>query len=458
MAATKDILLQRIRNGGALSTGAQIRLCFMLSYPAILAQLSSVLMQYIDTSMVGHLGPAAGASIGLVSTCLWLWGGFCFAVSSGFSVQVSHLIGANDFKAARNVLRQALTVALGFSTALALIGAAVSHSLPYWLGGGPDIVEDAGKYFLIIALFMPAMQLDWMCAAMLQASGNMKVPSLLSIGMCVLDVAFNYLFIYVLDMGVVGAAIGSGLAEVITAAAMLSFLVFKCPELKLTQEPGSFRPTEKVVKKALNISGPMAFQNLLLRGGYIAATVIVAPLGTIAIAANTFAITAESLCYMPGAGIADASTALVGQSLGARRKELATRFAWITTIMAMGIMGSLAILMYIFAPQMMGLLSPDREVIDLGARVLRIEAFAEVGYAAAMVVYGSCVGAGDTKWPSVMNFGSMWVVRIIPAIFVTRVYGLVGFWVCMAVELTFRGSIFLVRLIRGTWLKNVEDI
>ena len=458
MAATKDILLQRIRNGGALSTGAQIRLCFMLSYPAILAQLSSVLMQYIDTSMVGHLGPAAGASIGLVSTCLWLWGGFCFAVSSGFSVQVSHLIGANDFKAARNVLRQALTVALGFSTALALIGAAVSHSLPYWLGGGPDIVEDAGKYFLIIALFMPAMQLDWMCAAMLQASGNMKVPSLLSIGMCVLDVAFNYLFIYVLDMGVVGAAIGSGLAEVITAIAMLSFLVFKCPELKLTQEPGSFRPTEKVVKKALNISGPMAFQNLLLRGGYIAATVIVAPLGTIAIAANTFAITAESLCYMPGAGIADASTALVGQSLGARRKDLATRFAWITTIMAMCIMGSLAILMYIFAPQMMGLLSPDAAVIDLGARVLRIEAFAEVGYAAAMVVYGSCVGAGDTKWPSVMNFGSMWVVRIIPAIFITRIYGLVGFWVCMAVELTFRGSIFLVRLIRGTWLKNVEDI
>ncbi|MBR0287197.1 MAG: MATE family efflux transporter [Bacteroidales bacterium] len=458
MAQTKDILLQQIRNGGTLSTGEQVRLCLMLSYPAILAQLSSVLMQYIDTSMVGHLGPAAGASIGLVSTCLWLWGGFCFAVSSGFSVQVAHLIGANDFKGARSVLRQAITVALGFSTVLALIGAAISHSLPYWLGGGPDIVEDAGKYFLIIALFMPAMQLDWMCAAMLQASGNMKVPSMLSIGMCVLDVIFNYIFIYVLDMGVVGAAIGSGLAEVITAIAMLSFLVLKCPELKLTQEPGSFKPTERVLKKAWNISGPMAFQNLLLRGGYIAATVIVAPLGTIAIAANSFAITAESLCYMPGAGIADASTALVGQSIGARRKELATRFAWITTILAMAIMGFLAILMYVFAPQMMGLLSPDAAVIDLGARVLRIEAFAEVGYAAAMVVYGACVGAGDTKWPSVMNFGSMWIVRIIPAIFITPIYGLVGFWVCMAVELTFRGSIFLVRLARGTWLKNVEDL
>ena len=458
MAETKDMLLQRIRTGGALSTGAQIRLCLMLSYPAILAQLSSVMMQYIDTSMVGHLGAAQGASIGLVSTCLWLWGGFCFAASTGFSVQVAHLIGANDFKGARAVLRQALTVALSFSVVLALVGASISQVLPHWLGGGPDIVEDAGKYFLIMALFMPAMQLDWMCAAMLQATGNMKVPSLLSIGMCVLDVVFNYLFIYKLEMGVVGAALGSGLAEVITGVAMFSFLVFKSPEMRLTQEKGSFRPTEKVVRKGLRIGGPMAFQNLLLRGGYIAATVIVAPLGTIAIAANTFAITAESLCYMPGAGIADASTSLVGQSIGAGRKELATRFAWITAFLGMGIMGFLAILMYIFAPEMMGLLSPDREVIDLGARVLRIEAFAEVGYAAAMVIYGSCVGAGDTKWPSVMNFGSMWIVRILPAIFITPVYGLVGFWVCMAVELSFRGLLFLIRLYRGTWLKNVQDI
>lgn len=458
MAETKDMLLQRIRNGGTLSTGAQIRLCLMLSYPAILAQLSSVMMQYIDTSMVGHLGAAQGASIGLVSTCLWLWGGFCFAASTGFSVQVAHLIGANDFKGARAVLRQALTVAMSFSIVLALIGASISQVLPYWLGGGPDIVGDAGKYFLIMALFMPAMQLDWMCAAMLQATGNMKVPSLLSIGMCVLDVIFNYLFIYKLEMGVVGAALGSGLAEVITAIAMFSFLAFKSPEMRLTQERGSFRPTEKVVRKGLRIGGPMAFQNLLLRGGYIAATVIVAPLGTIAIAANSFAITAESLCYMPGAGIADASTSLVGQSIGAGRKELATRFAWITAFLGMGIMGFLAILMYIFAPQMMGLLSPDAEVIGLGARVLRIEAFAEVGYAAAMVIYGSCVGAGDTKIPSIMNFGSMWIVRIIPAIFITPVYGLVGFWVCMAVDLSFRGVLFLIRLYRGTWLKNVEDI
>ena len=455
MAGTKDILLAQIRNGGSLSTGQQVKLSLMLSYPAILAQLSSVMMQYIDTSMVGHLGAAAGASIGLVSTCIWLMCGFVMAATSGFSVQVAHHIGGNDFRGARDILRQGLVCVLGFSVLVGLLGAAVSQQLPVWLGGGEDIHADASRYFLIMSLFMPAMMMDWTCAAMLQASGNMKVPSILSIGMCVMDVAFNYLFIYVLDMGVVGAALGSGLAEVITGVLMFCFLAFRSRELRLTQERGSYRPDDRVVRKALDISGPMALQNLLMRGGYIAATVIVAPLGTIAIAANSFAITAESLCYMPGVGIADAATTLVGQSIGARRKELAKRFAWITTFLGMGIMGLLAVLMFILAPQMMGLLSPDAPVIDLGARVLRIEAFAELGYAAALVVYGAFVGAGDTRWPSVMNFGSMWVVRILPAIFITRIYGLVGFWVCMAVELSFRGSIFLVRLYRGSWLKKV---
>ena len=452
MAGSKDILLGRIRNGGTLTGGQQVKLCLMLSYPAILAQLSFVMMQYIDTSMVGHLGAAAGASIGLVSTCMWLLGGFCGACGSGFSVQVAHLIGANDFKNARVVLRQALLTALIFSGVISVIGMAIAGPLPHWLGGSPEIVSDSTKYFFIVAASLPFMQIDWMCASMLQVSGNMKVPSFLSIGMCILDVCFNYLFIYVLGMGVVGAAIGTALAELITALAMLYFVTVRSPELNLRQERGSFRPTDKVLSKALSIGGPIALQMVLIRGGYIAATVIVAPLGIIAIAANSFAITAESFCYMPGYGIADAATALVGQSVGASRKELARRFAWITTLLGMGIMGVLGILMYVFAPQLMGMLTPDAEVIGLGARCLRIEAFAELGYAASIVIYGAFVGAGDTKWPSIMNFSSMWVVRIIPAIFLVKVYGLVGFWIAMAAELTFRGIIFLIRLARGTWL------
>ena len=454
MALSKDILLAKIRTGEPFARGEQLRLCLLLSYPAILAQLSFVLMQYIDTAMVGHLGAAQGASIGLVSTVMWLMGGFLMAASSGFSVQVAQLIGANDFASARKVLRQALVSVMVFSAGIGLIGAVISPGLPHWLGGGEDICADSSAYFLLCSLFIPFMQLDWTCAAMLQASGEMKIPSLLYMGMCIFDVGFNYLFIYVLDMGVTGAALGTGLAEVVTAVAMLWSLVKKSPQLNLFQDRGSFRPTREVLRKALGISGPMAIQNVLMRGAYIVSTIIVAPLGTIAIAANSFAVTAESFCYLPGYGIEEAATALVGQSVGAGRKDVAKHFAWTTTLLGMLVMGLLAVLMYIFAAPIMGLLTPDTGVISLGAKVLRIEAFAEVGYAASIVAYGACVGAGDTKIPSMLNLLSMWIVRIIPAIFLTRLWGLTGLWICMAVELSFRGLLFLARLGSGKWYKE----
>ena len=452
----KEELLSKVRNGSAMSFGEQVRLTAILSAPAILAQLSSVLMQYIDASMVGHLGAAAGASIGLVSTCIWLLGGFCMACSSGFSVQVAHLVGGKDLKAARQVVREGITCALVFSSLLAIVGMLIAPRLPYWLRGTEEIAKDATMYFLIQAAALPLMQLTFFGAAMLQCSGNMKVPSFLNINMCLLDVVFNYLFIYVFGMGVTGAALGTAAAALVTAVLMTWYLVFRSEELNLRQDSGSFRPSSKLLRNALGISGPMAFQNIIMRGAHIASTIIVAPLGTISIAANTFAITAESFCYMPGYGIADAATTLVGQSLGARRKELAKRFAWIASGSGMVIMTFLGALMYLFAPEMMALVSPDADVIDLGAKMLRIEAFAETMYAASIVAYGACVGAGDTLVPSVLNFVSMWLIRIVPAAFLTRRFGLQGYWIAMCIELNFRGIAFLIRLSGKSWLNTFK--
>jgi Na+-driven multidrug efflux pump len=191
-----------------------------------------------------------------------------------------------------------------------------------------------------------------------------------------------------------------------------------------------------------------------MRGAYVIATIIVAPLGTIAIAANAFAIIAESFCYMPGYGMADAVTPLVGQSIGAGRKDYAKRFAWINIGIAGGMMGFLAVLMYIFAPQMMSLLTSDTEVIALGVKCLRIVAFAEFLYGVSIVGYGACVGAGDTMIPTVMNFSSMWIVRIGLALILTPKMGLVGYWIAMCIELNARGIIFALRIKGNAWLKK----
>lgn len=450
---TKDTLLERLRGGAPLRFGHQVRLTATLSYPAIIAQFSTVAMQLIDTAMVGHLSTDAGAAIGLVATCMWLLGGFCFACCNGFSVQVAHLVGAGDFKGARSVVRQALSSALIWCLGFTLLALAIARPLPLWLGGSGEVAAQASRYFLVTALFLPFLQFDFLASTILQASGEMRVPSLLNVLMCVLDVALNYLFIWVLDLGVIGAALGTGLAELMIATSMVWYLTCRCKDLKLRGEKGSFAPTRPVVNNALRIGLPLCLENIVMRGAYVAGTVIVAPLGAVAVAANNFAVTAESFCYMPGYGIADAATSLVGQSIGAGRRDMARRFGWLTTGGAMILQTLTGILLFVFAPEVMGLISSDPEVVSLGATVLRIEAFAETMYAASIVSYGACVGAGDTLLPSILNFSSIWVFRIVPAIWLCPRYGLVGYWIAMCFELNMRGALFLFYLARGRWLR-----
>ena len=468
MAAVKDLLLGKLRDGSPMSFGERLRLSWLLGLPAILAQLSTILMEYIDAGMVGRLGSDKAAAIGLVETSTWIMMGFCMAVTSGFSVQVAQLIGSRDFHKARQVMRKGFFTSLVFSCMLALAGISIAEALPRWLGGDASIWADASSYFLIWCAFLPVSSIGFTICGMLQASGNMKVPSIVEVCACVLDVILNYVFIYVLGMGVKGAAIGTGLAVLITHIFALVFLLRKSPELNILQDrhviPGSDRespgtgiwlPDRHTLKQAFGITGPMWLQNLVMRGAYIASTVIVAPLGTIAITANSFAIIAESFCYMPGYGLEEAAQSIVGQSIGAKRKQLARQFAFICTGMASVMMTVLGILMFIFAPQMMAILTPDPEVIALGAKVLRIEAFAETLYAVSMVGYGSCVGAGDTMVPMLLNFFSMWVVRIGLALILVRSMGLVGYWVAMCIELNVRGVIFFLRLRGNSWMKKV---
>ena len=466
-------LLALIRTGQPMTWRQQIHLAVQLSIPAMMAQLSSIAMQYIDASMVGSLGAEASASIGLVSTTTWLFWGLCSAAATGFSVQVAHHIGAGNTGAARNTLKQSIVTTLLFSLLLAATGSIISDDLPRWLGGEAAITNGASAYFLIFILSLPALQLNFLAGSMLRCSGNMHIPSILNVLMCLLDVVLNTLFIFPSRQaelfgfqftipgaawGVAGAAVGTALAELITAALMMWFLCYRSSKLKLCGEQASlsgFLPKLDCLRRAVQISLPMGCEHIILCGAQIITTVIVAPLGTIAIAANAFAITAESLCYMPGYGIADAATTLVGQSLGAGRRDLTRRFAHITVGMGMVVMTLMGIIMYMAAPWMMELMTPDAGIQSLGIRALRIESFAEPMFAASIVAYGVFVGAGDTLVPSAMNLLSIWAVRLTLAAWLAPTLGLQGVWMAMCIELCFRGVIFLIRLRGDKWIKKL---
>jgi len=420
-------------------------------------------MFYIDAGMVGSLGAEPSAAIGLVEPATWLIFSLVSAVTMGFSVQVAHFIGANDFPKARAVMRHGYVFGLCFSLLMLLIAFLIGPRLPIWLGGGTDIQHDAMVYFLIFSGITPFHLIEYMSGAMLKVAGDMRRPSMMAILMCVLDVIFNYFLIFPtrtislfgieltmpgLGAGVAGAALGSLLAFVCIALPLAYYAIFRSPILAWKQDIERFSWRWQYIWNALKISAPMGLQYLLMNGAQLVSTMIVAPLGNVAIAAHSFAITAESLCYMPGYGISEAATTLVGQSVGADRRDLHRSFAWMTVFLGMIVMAFMGVVMYIFAPEMIGLLSPVTAIQDLGTSVLRIEAFAEPFFAAAIVAYSVCVGAGDTLKPSMINLGSMWLIRLTLAYCLASQYGLRGVWFAMAVELSLRGMMFIFYLFK----------
>lgn len=466
-----DALLARIRDGQAMSRSEKFNLIVALSIPSILAQVTSVLMFYIDASMVGSLGANASASIGLVEPATWLFGSLVSATDMGFYVQAAHFIGAKDFAKARSVMRHGYICGLVVSFVLMALAGLLAFPLPRLLGGGADIQRDASLYFLIYSFAVPIHLVEHMSSSMLKVSGDMRHPSFISVAMCFADVFFNFILIFPVrevsvfglhftmfgfGMGVEGAALGTLLAILSAAIPLAYFAVFKSPILAWHLDKTRFVWNWDFVRNGVKLGSPMALQYLLMNGAQIVSTMIVAPLGNFAIAANSFAVTAESLCYMPGYGIGDAATTLVGQSVGARRKDVCKSFARMSVALGMVVMAFMGLLMYIFAPEMIGILSPVPEIRDLGMRVLRIEAFAEPFFAASIVTYSVCIGAGDTFIPSCINLGSMWFVRLTLAALLAPVYGLPGVWFAMATELTVRGILFLIRLFSGRWMKKIE--
>lgn len=469
----KSRLTRLIAVGDKVRLSQILDISVRLSIPAIMAQLAATAMEYIDASMVGHLGSDAAASIGLVTTSTWLFMGVCSAASMGFSVQVAHLIGARKLSEAKSVARQAYLATLIFGAVIGMIGVGISPSLPVWLGGTPAINTGASRYFLIFALTVPVMQYNFLTNGLLRCSGNMLVPGVMGVVMCVLDVVFNFFLIFPtrelslfgmhfsvfgFGLGVAGAALGTGLAECLVTFVLMGVVWFADSDIKLKGARSDFKPSWNVIKKAAVIGFPMGVERFINSAAQITLTVIVAPLGPYAIAANAFAVTVEGLCYMPGFGIADAATTLTGQSLGANKRNLARRFAWTTVFMGIGVMSVMGIIMYFAAPWLIGIMTDSSRILNLGVMALRIEAWAEPMYAASIVAYGVCVGAGDTFWPCVMNLGSMWGVRITLAAILAPVMGLKGVWLAMCIELCFRGLIFIIRLRSGKWMERMKKL
>ena len=468
MSISLEQLSAKMRRGEQVPLRYTIQMVLTLSIPSILQQIVVTAMEYIDAAMVGHIGASATASIGIVSSSTWLLHGMLAGLYMSFSIQVAQYLGADRQKDARGVLRQSILFNAVIGCAAALFGIGISRFLPGWLGAEQSLRADASAYFAIWSASLPFAMAMGTYSSMLRSCGDALTPGLISVLTCVLDVIFNFFLInptremqlfgqtvnvWGAGLGVPGAALGTALATVISGALALAILLLRDGPLCI-RKPGSWRITKACLQNLWKVGAPLAAERAALSSAQVLLIRVVSALGTTAVAANSLSVSAESLCYMAGYGIQDAALALVGQAVGANRRDMAERFAWLCTAMGVGIMALTGAGMFFFAPQLMGIFTADAAVIALGARVLRIEALAEPMFGASIVASGAMQGAGDSTGCFVLNLVSMWGIRLTLATLLAPKFGLVGVWFAMSFELTMRGVLFLIRMARGKWLEK----
>ena len=468
MKLSLEQLSARMRQGEDIPLSQTAQVVLALSLPSILQQMVVTAMEYIDAAMVGHIGAEATAAIGIVSSSTWLLHGVLVGLYTAFSIQIAQYLGADRQEDARGVLRQSMLFNLILGLGAAAFGIGISRFLPGWLGADPSLQANASAYFAIWSAALPFTMAMGMYTAQLRATGDALTPGLISVLVCVLDIVFNFFLInpsrtlvlfgrtvtvWGAGLGVPGAALGTALSDVVGGLLALAILLLRDGPLCI-RRPGSWKITRSCLMNLWRVGTPLAAERAALSSAQVVLVRIVSGLGTVAIAANSLGVSAEGLCYMAGYGIQDAAIALIGQAVGANRRDMSKRFAWLCTLMGMGIMALSGAGLWLFAPALMGIFTADAAVIALGARVLRIEAFAEPMFGASIVASGAMQGAGDSTACFVLNLVSMWGIRLTLASLLAPRFGLVGVWGAMCCELCIRGLLFLVRLARGKWLEK----
>lgn len=434
---------------------------FALAWPTMLEELLQTAVQYIDTAMVGSLGTQATAAVGATSTVNWLVSSTIAALGIGFLSYVSQACGAGDrSKVGRTSAQAVLTVLVCglFFTGLTL---GLSRYVPVWMQVDPEIQSLTARYFFILYTPMLFRTATIIFGTLLRSVGDSKTPMRVGLLVNILNVILNVLLIYPTrtwfglriwgaGLGVIGAALASAIS--FTAGGIcISVALWRHPVI--TPRGNSFRPDFEILKPCLKVALPNALQRFGTSLGYVAFASMINSIGDVATAAHTIANTVESAFYIPGYGMQTAAATLAGNALGARDNRRAGKLAQMIIFVETVLMILSGGLLFVFAPQMMGLFSRDAQVILLGSVVLKMVALSEPFYGVAIIIEGMMHGMGNTMLPFLFSISGMWGIRIVGTFLCTQIFGmgLVSAWACMIAHNLALFTAFLVCYLTGRW-------
>ena len=438
---------------------------FTLAWPTMLEQLLQTAVQYIDTAMVGSLGTQATAAVGATTTVGWLVGSTISALSIGFLAYISQADGAGDRARVRRASSQAALATLVVGILFTAICLGCSGMVPVWMQVDAGIRDLAATYFFILYAPMLFRTATIIFGTLLRAVGDTRTPMWVGLGVNITNIVLNFMLIYptrqvrVLEytftvigagQGVIGAAIASAAAFALGGICM-SIAVWRHP--RITFRGQSLCPDWSVLKPCLRVALPNALQRFGTSLGYVAFASMINALGDVATAAHTIANTVESAFYIPGYGMQTAAATLAGNALGARDEQRMRNLGRMIIIIEVCLMILTGGLLFLFAPQMMGLFSRDALVIVLGATVLRMVAVSEPFYGVSIIIEGMLQGMGKTMMPFICNIIGMWGVRILGTWICTTYFGmgLVSAWACMIAHNLLLFVMFTAYYRSGKW-------
>jgi putative MATE family efflux protein len=388
----------------------------------------------------------------------WFISSFTVLVSVGSTAVVARHIGAKDVRGAIHATKQSLLLAVLFGVGGSIVGLLTLPHLVWVLQLRGEAAELAVAYLTPIFCVLTLQMIESVGIACLVGAGDTLTGMFVLAGVAVLNVPVSWAVCLGIgplpQLGFVGIALGTALCHGPAGCAVLLVLAAGRAGLKI--QLNDFRPDRALMRRILRVSLPAGFDSLSIVLWQFWFLAIVNTLGTVASAAHGIALQWEGLGYLSGSAFAAAGMALVGQCLGARRPDLASRSAWTAFALGLAVMSIMGAIFYLLADPMFRLFCPHPEqqpVVDQGVPVLQLIAFGMPPLASCIIFTGVLRGAGDTRVPVLITWLGFVGVRIPLAYCMTDYvgWGLFGAWCAMFADLIVRGAAFFWRFLAGSW-------
>ena len=453
------------------------KVILLLAWPLFLEQVLSTLVSFVDTAMVGSLGAAATASVSISNSFVFLINGVVIALGVGITAYVARSVGARDYQAAKAYIRHALLLLLFIGVPVALLPVILYKQIPIWMGAEAEYLKQSQEYLLITSSFRIFTMAIMVLGSVYRGRGDTKTPLRVNIVVNIINVVGNYLLIHDnhiihlglfgaelnipmigAGMGVKGAALSTGVSWLLGGVTLMVLLFTKEDPTRISVRD-SFKPDLPLLGRVIKLSVPAMLERLCMSGAGIVVTKSIATLGMTSVAANAVYSTAESLSYMPAFAFANACTTLVGQALGAKKPDLAKRYAWRTVAVGLVVMFITMIGLYFFANPLVRIINSDADVVVLAEKCLKIVAFVQPVQVVTWVLAGALRGAGDTKWPFYATLLGNWLVRAAGSLLCIYVFhmGLAEAVICMCLDQVVRAVLMIYRFRQGKWQHSIRD-